>query len=597
MRFLILLIRAYPGQSILMLIAMLVAGVVEGFGLSAMLPLVSTAIDTQTAGTATSGPAAERIVRESLLALGITPTLEALLIVIFCAIILKSLLLLFAKKRIGFTVAQLATDLRLELLDALLRSRWAFHLRQPVGALANAMTTESGRTSKAYLCGAAMTIALIQMLVYIGVAFLISWQATLIALIGGIFIVYALRGLIKKAQRSGERQTKLWKSLMGQMVDSLQSIKPLKAMALEKLAGSVLSKETTKLNKALRKQVLSKEYLRAFQEPLRYIFLLFGLYAALLHLKLPVATLMVFIFLIARILQQLGKVQDEYQKMVTYESAYSSLKSKISAAKADQEVWSGIQQPILNNAISLNNLSFTYKDKPVLINASFIFPAGLITAVVGPSGSGKTTVADLVIGLLRPQQGEILIDDLPLEQIDVRKWRRQIGYVPQESWLLHDTVLNNVTLGDPELTEADAVWALQAAGAWEFVQAMPQGIKSTVGERGGKISGGQRQRIAIARALVHKPKLLILDEATTALDPENEMAICHTLSELRGRLTILAISHQSAVLEIADQAYQLQNGAAMLLAEVDRPMRFNSDEVEIEAKKTVELISNPEKLQ
>ena len=152
-----------------------------------------------------------------------------------------------------------------------------------------------------------------------------------------------------------------------------------------------------------------------------------------------------------------------------------------------------------------------------------------------------------------------------------------IGYVPQESWLLHDTVLNNVTLGDTKIDAEDAIDALQAADAWDFVQAMPYGINSTVGERGYKISGGQRQRSALARALVHEPKLLILDEATTALDPESEKGICNTLSQLRGSLTILAISHQAAVLEVADQAYRLQDGGVEQIMEVRSAAGLNTE--------------------
>jgi ATP-binding cassette subfamily C protein len=140
-----------------------------------------------------------------------------------------------------------------------------------------------------------------------------------------------------------------------------------------------------------------------------------------------------------------------------------------------------------------------------------------------------------------------------------------IGYVPQETLLLHDTVLANVTLGDPELSEKDAEQALRAAEAWEFVKAMPQGMHSTVGERGAKLSGGQRQRIAIARALVQKPKLLILDEPASALDPDSEAAICETLAQLRGGITILAISHQPALMKVADRAYQVQDCTAFLL--------------------------------
>jgi ATP-binding cassette subfamily C protein len=208
------------------------------------------------------------------------------------------------------------------------------------------------------------------------------------------------------------------------------------------------------------------------------------------------------------------------------------------------------------------------------------FPAGLFTAVVGPSGTGKTTIADLVIGLLQPQKGEVWIDSLPLSQVDMRIWRRMIGYVPQETFLLHDTVFINVALGDKDVTPNDVEDALRAAGAWEFVSALEKGVNSVVGERGHKLSGGQRQRIAIARALVHNPRLLILDEATTALDPENEAAICETLRKLSGEITILAISHQPAMLEVADQAYRLQDGSVVQVANVRSSARLNSEKIE-----------------
>jgi ATP-binding cassette subfamily C protein len=592
MPFLLTFVRRYPKQSILMLIAMLLAGMAEGIGLSAMLPLLNTAIGSQAAGHTGNSPAAERMVRQALEALGIPPTFEALMIVIFVAIILKSGLILLANKRIGFTVAQVATDLRLEFVRALLASRWRFHLRQPIGALANTMITEASRTSKAYLAGATMTIALIQAIILLIVAFMVSWKATLAAIIGGLIIFYILRSLIKKARNAGKRQTIALKGLGRHLVDNLQSIKPIKAMALENLAESVLLKTTDKLNKALRKRVISREYLRALSEPLRYALLLLGLYGTLTYLKLPVATVIVYIFLIGRIFQQLGKVQDAYQQMVNFESAHESIKNKIKEAQANREVSSGNQTPILNKAIRLNQVTFAYDDKPVLRNASFIFPAGMITAIVGASGSGKTTVADLIIGLLKPNQGEVWIDDIALEQIDLQKWRQLIGYVPQESWLLHDSVLKNVTLGDPKLTNEDAIAALKDAGAWEFVRVMPQGINSTVGERGYKISGGQRQRIAIARALVHKPKLLILDEATTALDPENEMAICNTLRDLRGKLTILAISHQPAVLKIADQAYRLQKGAAVHVENSGLTDLLDSENSDFDSSGKLQLTAN-----
>ena len=580
MKIFLLLIRKYPKRSIVMIVAMLFAGIAEGFGLSAMLPLLSTALrhEAEAEAVFTGGSAAEEMVNGVLQSLGIPQILEVLLLVVFCALLLKCGLVLYANRYVGYTVAHVATDLRLKLLRALLASSWAFHLRQPVGAIANAIATEAQRACKTYQYGASMTIAFIQALAYFGVAFMVSWKATLVALLGGSLILYLLKQLIAKARRAGERQTKLLKSLLGRLADNLQSIKPLKSMALEKLAESALSKEVQKLNRALRKQVISKEYLRAFQEPMRAALLLLGLYAALKYLSLPLTTVMMLLFLIARVMSQLSKVQESYQKIAMLESGYWSLQDKIEEAESDRELNTGTQSPTLEIAVRLNQVSFSYGQNGVLKDTSVSFPSGLITAIVGPSGSGKTTIVDLVIGLIKPQQGEILIDDIPLEQIDMRKWRGMIGYVPQESWLLHDTVLNNVTLGDTKLTKKDAIYALQASGAWNFVQAMPQGIDSTVGERGYKISGGQRQRIALARALVHKPKLLILDEATTALDPESEKGICDTLSRLRGSLTILAISHQAAVLEVADQAYRLQDKGIVQMIDVGSAAGMNEEE-------------------
>jgi ATP-binding cassette subfamily C protein len=182
---------------------------------------------------------------------------------------------------------------------------------------------------------------------------------------------------------------------------------------------------------------------------------------------------------------------------------------------------------------------------------------------VGPSGSGKTTIIDLVIGLLRPESGEIRIDGVPFDTIDLRAWRRMVGYVPQETVLLHDTVLHNVTLGDPAISQAQARAALEKAGAWDFVRALPDGLGTVVGERGGRLSGGQRQRIAIARALIDAPRLLILDEATSALDGESEAEIIATLRALKHDLTILAITHNESLANAADVVHRLEVGGTL----------------------------------
>jgi ATP-binding cassette, subfamily C, bacterial len=266
----------------------------------------------------------------------------------------------------------------------------------------------------------------------------------------------------------------------------------------------------------------------------------------------------------------MSRMQREYQRMVTSESAYWSMQAAIEGAKSENEHPPEGLTPVLRHAIRLENVGFRYRDTWILRNAALTIPAGGITAIVGPSGAGKTTVIDLITALLRPQEGEVWIDELPLQRVDWWAWRRMIGYVPQETILLHDTVRNNVTLGDPELTAADAEGALRAAGLWDVVSTLPEGLDTIVGERGGKLSGGQRQRVVLARALAHKPSVLILDEATNALDPETEAAICRTLEALRGELTIIAISHQSPLVDVADRVYRMGDGTAILAADVPR---------------------------
>jgi ATP-binding cassette subfamily C protein len=274
--------------------------------------------------------------------------------------------------------------------------------------------------------------------------------------------------------------------------------------------------------------------------------------------------------------------------LATVESAFWSLKDKTQAAQRAQESLTGTYEPALTRSIRLESVSFGYDESLILENVSIRFPVGSFTAIVGPSGAGKTTVVDLVTGLLRPRQGQICIDDVSLEKIDMKKWRRMIGYVPQETLLLHDSILMNVALGDKDLAAKDVEDALQAAGAWEFISNQPQGIYTVVGERGHTLSGGQRQRIAIARALVHKPKLLILDEATTALDPLNEAAICETLRKLSGKITILAISHQPALMKVADQAFRLQNKTVVAIEDpLEASLRWQEIDAEPAGKSRI----------
>ena len=583
MRFLITIARMYPGRSALTLVSLLFASVAEGLSLVLLLPSLNLLTSDAAQGPGNGLSGLGHMVTEALSAIGITPTVGALLLVILVCLALKAVFLLLANVQVGYTVAHVATDLQLSLLRSLLAARWEFYVRQPVGSLTNAIGTESLRASQAYLQGARTLVLLIQSIVFASAAFFVTWKGALLSLAGGGMVLYALRWLVRMTHHAGTRQTQLLKSLLTRLADSLQSVKPLKAMAREQLVGSLLGSENKRLNRALRQDVISTEALTAAQDLMMGLIIVSGLYVALIQWKLPFNAVLVMILVLTRALASLGKTQRQYQKMKSFESAFWSLQTVIEDCRRARETNPEGTSPRLEKSIRLNNVTFGYGNVSVLGNTSLTVPAGSFTAIMGPSGAGKTTIADLISGLIRPQQGEILIDNVPLEQVDLRQWRRMIGYVPQESLLLHDTVLWNVTLGDPEVNEADAEAALRAAGAWEFVAELPQQIHSSVAERGTALSGGQRQRIAIARALARRPKLLILDEVTSSLDPQTEAAICRTLQDLRGGLTILAISHQPAVVEAADRIYRIQNGEVTLVRD-GRDLDLVSGELHDEAK-------------
>lgn len=553
-----------------MLIAILLAGAAEGFGLSTLLPILNIAVKddslTALAGTDSAQQNAfEETVINALSSFGLDPTLGVLLILMVAGVTLRNILLLFANRQVGYTSAQVATDLRLNMLRAIMRCNWQYYIHQPIGKLTNALATEASRSSQAFIQGATALTFLIQALIYGGIALAVDWKATLISLGIGAIVVLISHSLVRMAKRAGKRQTGLLQSLMSQLTDTLQSVKPLKAMAREGSADNLLTVKTGKLNRALRKQVFSSALLDSSQDQMFTMLIASGIFIALVTLEMPFATVAVLVVGIGRMLSFFGKVQRQYQKLAINESAYWSLCDTIAEAEAEQEKIGDGQTPVLQQSIKLENINFSYGERTVFENLSIECPVGSMTTLIGPSGAGKTTIIDLIIGLLWPQQGKVLIDGVSLEKLNIKQWRSMIGYVPQENMLLHDSISHNVTLGDPELSDEDVIAALKAAGAWDFIQQLPDGIESLVGERGGKFSGGQRQRIMIARALVHKPGLLILDEATSALDALSEQAVRDTIEQLRGQLTILAISHQALLVEAADRVYKLGDGKAELV--------------------------------
>ena len=561
------LARMSPWRTLLIVALLLLAGLAEGIGVATVLPLLGAA-GFDGGATGTSSETAnmdemselEQLLNATFDWLGYVPNFVEILLLIAVVFWIKAGLVLLAATQAAYASTDFATWLRTSLLRALMFARWSYFTGQSVGSLANAISQQAGTAGGA--CASVFNAMAFgtQLIFYLAIALLMSWQMTIAAIFVGAFIFATLHVFIRMSRRASQDINRSYESILTQLVDKLVGIKTIKAMASEDQVGPMLEAEANRLNHANRRQLFSKTAQQKLSEPILISALCVGLGVIVALTTIEIATLLMLALVFYRSVTQLAQLQRFYQQIVSSEPFVHGMVVQIEEAERQREPKSGMRVPQFLNAVELKAIEFAYGDHKVLKRVDLQVPAHGMTAIIGPSGSGKTTLADLVIGLYQPDSGQISIDGVALTEIDIVAWRRMIGYVPQELTLFNDSILENVTLNDPVYDRQAAEEALQLAGAGSFVAHLSHGIDTMVGERGLQLSGGQRQRISLARALIRQPKFLILDEPTTALDPDTEAEICDTLSRLADRVGILAISHQKAVMDAADVVYRMVDG-------------------------------------
>jgi ATP-binding cassette subfamily C protein len=545
------------GRSLLVLLCLLGSGAAEGVGIAGLIPLVIAA-------GSNGGKHSE--VADSVLnltqAVGLPTDPLYLLMISMAGLVLKAILSLLAWYQVGQAIAEVGTRMRMNLIGALLDARWGFFVREPMGRFANALGVEALRASEAYSAVAQLIAHAIQALIYLVIAALFSWKLALLAAVVGAVMMVSLKRFIVATSRQSRKQTKQTKRMIIRLADVLIGLKPMKAMGRQARFMALFAKDVHAIDAAMRRQFFAKQANRVLQEPIVFLCIGVGIYAALTTSAMPLTELLVMAVLLMKTVSVIGRVQEDLQAVYIAESGFSSIHGAIEDAQNAREETAPGRMPTLNRGIELSQVSMAFGRKRVIENASFAVPAGAITAIVGASGAGKTTLVDIILGLYQPASGRVLIDGVPLPELDLMRWRAMVGYVPQELVLFHDTVAANVSLGEPGFTAADVEHALRQAGAWEFVAGLSDGMNHVVGERGAALSGGQRQRIALARALIHRPQLLILDEATSALDPLTAAGIIRNVAELavRDGITVLSISHQPAWMSVADRVVRVQDG-------------------------------------
>ena len=538
-----------------MVVFLILAGIGEGMSILSLLPLLGLLIGE---GGGDSG--AQELIGRLFDSLGLHLNIPNLLLLMVLGALFKAGLTVLAGRQVGYATAEVGADMRSAVIRHILAARWSHFLTQPVGKVANAISSEVPRAGSAFLAMGNLISAATRVLVYLGSSLLVSWPVTLIALAAGAGMMGFLWPTVVHVRVAGLEMTRALRALTGRFVDGLQGVKPLKAMARQEQLARLLEDENRILQRTQQKRVLHKWLLKAGVEPIVVVLIASGVYLGTELRLATVSSLMVVALLFARTLSQMGTVQQAMLSLGDCESAFTALHKTIDDARAACEVTGGESLLQLRHEVQLDSVTFSYGGKPILDRVKICVPARGVTLLVGPSGVGKSTVADLVIGLLKPDAGSIRVDGKSLADADLATWRSQIGYVPQDLFLFHDDLRDNVTLGDTSHSEQDIVGALTKAGAWDFVGHLEGGLSARLGERGQSLSGGQRQRVAIARAIIRKPNLLILDEPTSALDEASANDLYATLEALGRDTAVLLISHDENAASIADHIYRFTDG-------------------------------------
>ena len=545
------------------------AGAAEGLGIASLLPLAALmSPESADGGKGLSGKIAE-VIRN----IGLEPSLGLFVFILIAGMTLKATLTIIAMNRVGRAGADVQTKMRLDLIDALLAARWSYYVRQPVGRFSASLSVEAIQAGEAYNALAKFLAELIQVVTYSLVVFLFSWKLGLISLGVGLLMILTLNRFITAGKRAARKQKKRISAMVGGLTDLLVGIKPMKAMGRHARFQALFERDAEKIRQAQQKQSFARETNKALQEPILAICLAGGLWLTIGVMQQSPGQVVVMALLLARTVSTIGKAQQAFQNVRLTQAGFNAIFNTVEAARAMREASHGGETPTFEKGVEFRDVTFAFGEIPVIRGASFQAPKGWVTTITGSSGAGKTTMVDLLLGLHVPTGGEILIDGKPLPALDLGAWRRMTGYVPQELMLFHDTLRANVTLGQPEFDDVDVMRALEQAGAAAFVAELPEGIETVVGERGTRLSGGQRQRVSIARALIQQPKLLILDEATTALDPGTEAAIVENVVELTRTtgLTVIAISHQPAWAAASDEVVRLADGRITGIERRDAP--------------------------
>jgi len=541
----------------------IVASFLEGIGIIMLLPLL------QSLDEGNDLKNSEGILNQSIYKLinflGFTDSILSILILICIAFVLKGVVTFFSHGLTAILTGQLLKEIKMKLFELYSKMSYSYFTSKNTGDLINLINEQPTKALEAFRQLAWLGSYLLNTIVLMSLAFIITFSFGIMALGLGILILILFLKMNSYVQNLSRIAAHENGTLTKWLIQSLHGFKYLISTNQINSLKKYVNNSISILTSTQIKSGVAGAFTQSVREPIAVLFIMVIVYVQIFILNLSLEPILVSIVLFYRALNSTLAVQ----------SAFQTTFQNIGSMELVHEEFLNQRKHQFNNGnkligkfekqITINNVTFNYDDSQRGVNnISLNIPFKSSIAIVGESGSGKTTLVDLITLTHQQQKGDIIIDGTNSREINQSSWKKQIGYVSQDTIIFDDTIANNISMWQDNLNDKETYNKLRnvakKANILNFIESLEKGFNTVVGDRGILLSGGQKQRIFIARELFRNPNILILDEATSALDSESEKNIQYSIESLKGKITVIIIAHRLSTIKKVDNIYLLDKG-------------------------------------
>ncbi|BAU13807.1 ABC transporter related [Leptolyngbya sp. NIES-3755] len=552
------LVKFYPWAMSAIVVLGVLSSLSEGFGLSLFIPLLQSVQQTD----ASSGNFFLSSINQIFSEIPNESRFVFIAAFIFVCILLKSILTYANTVLFAWLNSRISHQLRSNIFNQLLSVSGSYLERNDTGKFINTLATETWQTSRALSIFVNLIIDSCTVLVFAVFLLLISWQLTIWVCVAIVLISVAIQSVTRQVKSIGQTAVQANQSLADRIWEGLGGMRVIRAFGRERYEQKRFDRASEQVRRSFFKLEMLSGVVSPLSEILSAALLLLILVVALRANQTALPTLLTFVFILYRLQPKVKQVDGARVALASLISSVAEVMALLDRSDKPYLISGHIPFQGLKREIQFEQVTFHYNpdESPAVQNISLSIPQGKTTAFVGPSGAGKSTLINLLCRFSDPTIGEIYIDGCLLRQLQLETWRDRLAIVSQDIYMFSTTVRENIAYGQLDATDDEIIKAAQLANADEFIRQLPAGYDTHIGDRGVRLSGGQRQRITLARAIIRDPEILILDEATNALDSIAEDLIQEALKTLSRNRTVIVIAHRLSTIEQADQIIVLNQG-------------------------------------